>query len=208
MKLIAIYLLLHISVTKMHAQPVLYNTDLNKPDSNILFIGKNRLKLATQLDFKTLKITSKKSKVIVDDNYIIVTPYNLGIDTISILKGNKLIVSKIYHIQKRTFPLAQLAFSIDSIISIEKILSNPILNLVSLYRIKSDIVNYTCTVTKKSENIKPYNFGEINGFWLTQDIIEIIKTLKSGDSIKFNNIKVLGADTRGLILKPLCVIIK
>ena len=201
------FFLLIIAKTSF-AQTLLYNTDLLKPDSNILFFAKNHLRLSKKLNLKTVKIITKNSTVTIEDDYLVITPTSLGVDTISIWKGTKLIVSKIYTIQKHSFPFAQIAYSKDSITTIEKILRKPRLNLVSLYNIKSDIVAYTCTIIKRNENDKTFTFKEVNGYMLTQDIIYIIKTLKPGDIIRFNDIKVLGTDTRGLILSPLNITIQ
>jgi hypothetical protein len=208
MKYTTISFFLLIITISSSAQVLLYNTDLSKPDSNILFFAKNHLKLSIKLDLKSLEIRTQKSRVTIEDDYLVITPTSLGTDTINILKANKLIVSKIYTIQKYLFPFAQLAYSKDSIITIKKILLNPRLNLVCLHNIKSNIVAYTCIIIKKNESDKPYNFGIVNGFWLTQDIIYMIKTLKAGDIIKFDKIQVLGSDTRGLLLKPFSINIR
>ena len=208
MKRVSLVVLL-LSPTIIFAQLKFINRDLTTPEASILFYqSPNRLAINGQNDLNGLSFTSTKSEIKVKDNYIVVKPTKLGLDTICIFKNNKLLSTNIFKIN--TFnspPYAQLAFSKDSSISINKVLANPILSVKvnnSIYVLDYQVTEYEMLVLKKNneklqftETIKAYSIPE-----------EILKKLSVGDKLQINQIKIVNPEGDIKFLEPITIIIR
>ncbi len=201
--------LLCVFPTILFAQLKFINRDLTTPDASILFYqSTNRLAIIGQNDLKGFSFISTSSNIKVKDNYIVVKPTKLGLDTICIFKNNNLLSTNIFTIN--TFnspPYAQLAFSKDSSISINKVLANPILSIKvnnSIYVLDYQVTEYEMLVLKK--NNEKLQFTEtIKGYRIPE---EILKKLSVGDKLQINQVKIVNPEGDIKFLEPITIIIR
>lgn len=191
------------------AQLKLFNKNLLNPDSNILFLLDNYLELSDTSNFSAVKIASSNSNVYRIGKSFCIHPKSLANDTIKVYRNNRLVLSKSYTIQKSNDYKVQLAFINDTIMSVNSILSNPLLSLKyidGIQKMDFQIESYKCILEIKGEqNIK---FGEIGGAYLTQDLLSFIKKMKAGDKIIFNDITAGCPNSRRRLLSQFRVTIK
>jgi len=141
------------------------------------------------LDSYTFKAT--KSKISKIGSIIRVIPEKLGVDTIKVFKNKKLISTNLFTVSKCDFnPIGNLSFVSDSLISINQILSNPYLVITNSqceYNFRFVIYNFRLNVERKNNGpiISTYSSIRI----LTDEMISIIKQLKPGDRILFDEVK-------------------
>lgn len=181
----------------------LYNESLTSKDSAVVYIGiTNHLKIDGQQDLSKFKFTSTNSEITIDNNSISLQSGRRGLDTIRIYSNKKLVSTNIFRVDRINNPVAQLAFTLDSVISLNRILANPYLTVKipnCLYEIKYNIFSFQCSLQKAGRSNFTY-MGFVNGNKLTDDILKLIQKLLPGDKIVFDEIKVAcgSGDTRKL----------
>ncbi|TDH26908.1 hypothetical protein EXU57_08870 [Segetibacter sp. 3557_3] len=171
----------------------LINIDLTNPDTSLLYgRTENRLTLVGQNNWTGIRVTSsKKSQIDIQKNsFISILPaINEGVDTLRLFKGSKLLLSRGYRIVKLSDPIAQLAFTSDTIITKNRILANPFVTSKfpnSLYNNKIVVKSFECLVIKRNGEKKVFS---ATGNKLSEGMINAIKNLSSLDELVFDNIK-------------------
>ena len=202
MKQLILFSLIFIHITGK-CQLKVYNESITNKDSAVVYIGiTNYLKIDGQQDLSKLKVTSTNSEIAIVDNYISLQPFSRGVDTIRVYSDKKLLSSTTFRIERINNPVAQLAFTLDSVISLNRILANPYLTVKipnCLYEIKYNISSFQCSLQKAGRS--NFNYMDfVNGNKLTDDILKLIQKFLPGDKIVFDEIKVAcgSGDTRKL----------
>ncbi|WP_165958086.1 GldM family protein [Segetibacter sp. 3557_3] len=166
---------------------------MTNPDTSLLYgRTENRLTLVGQNNWTGIRVTSsKKSQIDIQKNsFISILPaINEGVDTLRLFKGSKLLLSRGYRIVKLSDPIAQLAFTSDTIITKNRILANPFVTSKfpnSLYNNKIVVKSFECLVIKRNGEKKVFS---ATGNKLSEGMINAIKNLSSLDELVFDNIK-------------------
>ena len=174
-------------------QPKLINRDLTNSDTSLLYAGtENHLTFTGLNDLSGIRIrSSNKSHVSVQANDILIRPAtSTEFDTLSIFKGKKLLLTKAYKIERLSYPIAQLAFTSDTTISLNRILANPFITTKipnTLYKPDIRIQHFDCHLyTKKVA----HRIFSTTGNKLSEEMIAAIKRTSSKDEIIFENIVV------------------
>lgn len=190
MKNFAFLVLFCLSTAFAVAQLKLTNNSLVTPDDNILYAGiENQLRVQGQ-EF-TRVLSSANSQITMRPGEFIVVPTAMaGLDTIQVYLDKKLLIAKVYAIEKINDPVALLAFSTDTVMPAGRILVNPYLSVSSpgsKYKNELKVASFECSL--KRLNGQSFSF-EVNGNKLPDDMLALVKKLNSGDSIHFTTIYV------------------
>lgn len=175
----------------MFGQFKFINMDLVYPDTSLLYSSlENHLTISGQKNLQGFQITSsKKTRITVNVDHVIAEPTtNEEFETLTVSKGNKVIFAQGFKIIKLNNYIAQLAFTFDSVLSKNKILSNPFITAKfpnSLYKLKVGIKSFGCSIYRKNGE-KLFYFT--TGNKLSEQMITSIMKLSSKDEIVFDNI--------------------
>ena len=177
------------------SQIKIVNQDLLNTDAAIVYKGiPNHLKIEGILDINQMKITTTNSTFKTEKNVLTVDESKIGFDTIRIYSNKKLIFTSIFRVDKINNPVAQLAFTLDSVISLNRILANPYLSVKIpgyLSEINFGIVAFQCSLQKA--NSSNYIFSDdVSGNKLTKNMLDLIQKMVTGDKIIFDEIKAFG----------------
>jgi hypothetical protein len=171
----------------------LINLDLTNKDTNLLYSGiENRIALIGNTNKIGIRMSSsQKMRISNEKDYFVILPATKERDdTLRVFKGSKLLYYRVFNIVKLNDPIAQVAFTTDTVISINKLIANPFINSRipnSLYELSFIIKSFQCTVLKSTGERKVF-FTLGNRF--SEETLEAIKKLKSSDELIFENIIV------------------
>ncbi|TDH17816.1 hypothetical protein EXU57_24825 [Segetibacter sp. 3557_3] len=191
MKSILLGIMCYLPVVVL-GQLQLINRDLTNPDMSLLYSGiENHLTIVGQNDFSGFRLTSAtKSDITIKAETIVIIPItNAGLDTLSLFKGKKLLLTKVFKVTRLSDPIAQLAFTSDTVISVNKILANPFLTAIfpnSIYKTDIVIKFFECYIYKKNGERNVFSTA---GNRLSEEMLTAIKNLSSRDELVFNDIK-------------------
>ncbi len=179
------------------------NESITSKDSAVVYIGiKNILKVEGVQDISKWKVTATSAEISIDNNTIMFWESRVGYDTFRVYNNKKLISTNVFRIDKLNNPVAQLAYTFDTIISLNRILANPYLSVKipgSLYDFHAGVISFQCSLMKAHS--KSYLFTDFtSGNKLTNDMLINIRKLLPGDKIILDEIKAVsaGGDTRKL----------
>ncbi len=181
----------------------LFNESLTSKDSAVVYIGiTNHLKIDGQQDLSKFKFTSTNSEISIVGNYISLQSDRRGVDTIRIYSNKKLVSTNIIRVDRINNPVAQFAFTADTVIAQNRILANPVLSVNypnALLNLNIRVIGFQCSIQKANGGRFIYS-DELHGNRLTNSILKLIPTLSSGDKLVFDDIKAIANenDTRKL----------
>ncbi|ANE51961.1 GldM family protein [Flavisolibacter tropicus] len=196
-------------------QIMLRSLNVNHPDSNIVFIGiDNYLELKTTDTKKDLRLYAPKASVFKLSN----TKYVIHVSTI----GNtlfevydysksprELLLSKTFTSRVIPDPEARIGYTKDSTLTIAEILANPQLHVVypnSGYTNSSVIMRFKLTIIYTDLASRAFNITD--GNQLTDQQMNAIKELSSGDKLVFEDLAVTCPGCRSYKLWPYSITIK
>ena len=187
------------------------NESITSKDSAVVYIGiKNILKVEGVQDISKWKVTATSAEISIANNTILLEESHVGFDTLRIYNNKKLLSTNVFRVDRINYPVAQLAFTFDTIINLNRILANPYLSVKipgCLYDFQAYISSFQCSLQKRNSN--NYFFTDnANGNALTGDILKNIKKLLSGDKIILDEIKVACASGDTRKLPPVTITIK
>lgn len=183
---------------------------LTNIDANVLYIGVDNVLKVEGFDNLPVKLVSQKGAVKqINGNEFIVHVSSLGADTLTVFKNGKEIFYKPFEISRIVDPVVRIGKSISDVATVAEILSDPGLNvfLPNCYYINPFKVSgfSGSFITRNGRSIQTFN-SATNKFLKEQ--LNIIKTLKSGDKILFDQILVIGLDSNRRMLPNLSVSIQ
>ncbi len=188
---------------ELNAQIDLKNLKLTDSNLNILYRGIENRILVTGLEFDTtLKLISTNSFVIKEkinfdnNNYFYLSQSSLKDDTLKLYKGNKLLLTKVYKVERRGYPKIQFGNTSDTFLSVKQILINPKLNVVipnSYYKHGGFITSFELKLLDSENNIIKQFVMKERGE-LAKNLISCMKKLSVGDKLEFTNIKAVSSD--------------
>ena len=193
----------------MSGQVKFQNLSLQNPDSNIIYIGlDNKIKINGIKSFSNTKLVAIGMLISSSKNgNAILRATTVGISRLTLYDGHKLIATKQYHVKRIPEPLVGLASFRDTTLTISQIMENR--KLISILpnciaQLNFAVLGFSNTIVSKNETL--YSNLKSKRDSLSEELIQIIMNLKSGDRIIFENIHVQGPDdTR---IPPFYIIIK
>ncbi len=191
------------------AQLKLLNKSLTTPDSSIIYYyWDNYLRLNQQLDLHKLRVVASHSKIKIEDSSIICEPQSLVADTIKIFQGKKLLLTQVFKVNKTTDPVAKLANTFDTVLTVNRILANPYISFGMpncYYRPPLYVQSYECVIIK----LNGEQFADNNsGNKLTNFLIPKIEHLQKGDKIYLKRVIIGGGGFSFIKLAPVNITIK
>jgi hypothetical protein len=199
----------------LSAQPVLKNLSLNNPALDILYIGvENDLIIEGVSDKKNLEVVVGEKICEESNGRYYAMLHTPGTVKVSVYRKGKnarqLLISKEFRSVVLSYPRARLSAATDSILSIAFITANP--QLETFYpgsEFKSDcfVHSFRLTITDRNgEELLEQTTGQ--GTRLTKDMIAVIRKLKPGNKLFFDEIRVFCGNGRGQKFEPFTVYIK
>ena len=132
----------------------------------------------------------------ISDNEFIVHVSSLGMDTITVLKNGKEIFNKVFEVSRITDPVARIGKSKSNGATVAEILIDPSLNVFlpnCYYFNPFTVSSFSGTfITQNGDSLTTFN-SATNKF--SNDQMNIIETLKSGDKIYIDKIVVGGPNS-------------
>jgi hypothetical protein len=119
--------------------------------------------------------------------------------TVRVFRMNKQVLLRKFSCRVLPGPVTTIGGFLDSVFSKNKILSNPVLQVIqpgSLYQMHFQIIafNLICSDGSESESAGSGQFS--------QEQLSIIKSAESGSHLIFDNIRCIGPDSRSIKLVP------
>jgi hypothetical protein len=172
-----------------NAQVQLLNTSLARPDSSILFLGlENELTISGINWSNNIKCTSTKCAIDIETGFIIVTPHQLGSDTLRIFNAKSKLFEKVFRIDTLPNPTMLIAGSADTFLHKDALLAVPNIAIVyttCLFKSKARATEFEMTIVKKDKSIYHIYNG---GYLFNQEALSKIQLLKRGDKVVFDSI--------------------
>ncbi|MEI6489502.1 MAG: GldM family protein [Bacteroidota bacterium] len=173
------------------------NYSLQKPDTNILYIG-----IENKIHVSGLKNISQ-AKILLNGRYyneekdglFYVHSSSSGPGEIQVILSSKIVTSKIFYSKRITEPIALLGNFRDTSLSKNEIVNIDILRVVMpncILELKLPVINYQITFVSKNKDLNISN--KIIGSKIPASLKVLINKLESGDKIKFENIRIGGPD--------------
>jgi hypothetical protein len=193
----------------LFAQVKITNQTSAKPEAEILFYqAENHLMIGDLKDLSGMKVTAANSEVRINKDHIIIVPKKVGTETYQIYKSGRLISTNSFQVIKIGDPVAQLAFTRDTIISLNRILANPYVTITvpgSLYKFAAEITSFECVITTTGNEKKQFrNVGQK----LNDDLLSFLKKVSPGTRLDFDNIKCMSAGGDIKSLPSFSIIVK
>ncbi len=184
--IILAFVFLHV-----HAQVIIRNMSLVKPDSNILIQYQDNMIKVSGTNQKT-HIISKNGLTIstYDSNTFIIKPKTLKPDILMVYAGKELLLKKIFTIDTIPDPIIQLGYIMHDTATIQEIIANKL--LIAMY--KGSLLNDPIQVLRFSTTFIGPNkdmlniFIPIQGNKLSMEQVAIIKQLEKNSKILFDDI--------------------
>lgn len=203
----ALYFLISFFVClKANAQIETYQLSLKDSTKNILYIG-----VPNQIEIKHLPVDAnmilKNGEIRSDGGLFTFYEQKTGPDSLIIKKGGKTIYRKEFEGEYVCDPRSRLCGLSDSTGYPAQIMACADLIVFSscAYKMRLRVLEFTVTLFKKRIEDYPQ---QVRGSHLPVSVLNEIKTMKRGDKILFQDIKVGGPDCRLRILPDYTVYIK
>ncbi len=207
---VPIVMILLFGYERASSQITIRNMSLVKPDTNVLF---------KQIDNKIKVLgTSQKVRIVsqngsgissYDSNTFVIIPKTLTPDTLTLYDGQTLLLKKIFTIDT----LPELSVCLGNIqgdtATISEVMANKALTAAfrgSLYYSPIRIISFTSLFTGPASDLLDYMIT-IQGNMLSKEQEAIIKQLKKGSTIYFDNILAVSADSKTRRLSPFTITI-
>ncbi|MCG2614312.1 hypothetical protein LZZ85_08460 [Terrimonas sp. NA20] len=197
------------------AQPELKNLSLTDPAMDIIYIGVvNDLAVEGVSERQNMEVVvgGKDAEGSNGRYYAMVhTPGTVKVDVYRKVQGDRrLLTSKVFRSVLLSRPKARLMAAADSNLSVGVIIANPQLETFypgSQFKSDCDISSFMLKITDSNgEELLEQTGGEENR--LTEKMITLIRKLKPGDKLFFDEIRVFCRDGRGQKFEPFTVYIK
>lgn len=191
---------------RANAQIETYQLSLKDSTKNILYIG-----VPNQIEIKHLpvdaKMILKNGEIHSDGSLFTFYEQKTGQDTLVIKKGGKIIYRKAFEGRYVCDPNSRLCGLQDSISYPDQIMACTDLIVFDscAYKMRMHVLEFTVGLFKKGADGYPQ---QVEGARLPISVLNEIKTMKRGDKILFQDIKVGGPDCRLRILPDYTVYIK
>jgi GldM C-terminal domain len=173
------------------------NHSLQKPDTNILYIGiENKIHLNGLKNVSQAKILLNGRYYTADKNGLFyVLSSGSGSGLLQVFLKSKIIASKTFYSNRIPEPIALLGNFRDTSLSKNEIVNYDLVRVIlpnCLLAYKLPVINYQITFVSKNRQLNISN--KIIGSKIPADLIELIKKLESEDKIIFEDLKVGGPD--------------
>ncbi|UPT68431.1 MAG: hypothetical protein M0D57_07295 [Sphingobacteriales bacterium JAD_PAG50586_3] len=203
-------LLLLVLSLQIHAQISITNQSLTKPDVAHLYLGvTNKIVVSGVASQYTL--TSSAGSTINKDTanqFLVSIKFNNAYDTLKIVAKGKVLYQKVFLLKRIYNVIATIGNIKTQQASKAEILLQPFLILSfndALYKMPMRITGFT--FMSKSGNTTTPEL-KANGPQLTPDMIDCIKSLKSGAVIYFDNIVAIAPDSPGRSVRSIQLTIR
>jgi hypothetical protein len=204
------YLLLHILLftsLQTYSQIAIKNISIVKPEVNILYQHvDNRLKISGTNTKVNLISKNGFDVSHQDSNTFVIIPKTLKPDTLLVYSGKKLLLTKVFSIDTVSLPKIQLGNIQNDTASVSEILANRGLRSVMkgcLYNFSLRILGFSMTfIGNLTTRVK------IIGNMISKDQETMIRSLRKGDKILFDDIAVVSANSRVRELPPFTIVVK
>lgn len=196
----------------LSAQVRIVNLSLKHADSALLYVGvSNLIEISGLNNYMNLELRSNSCKVgkRENDKFEIIVLDKQQFDTLLVFQNNKLLFTKNFKIEKIPEFKPQLGFIKDYSATISQILMNSKLYLVLPncdYQHSMRITSFEFSVLNP-QNILISNFGYTYGNELTFLQLDLIRKLKNGSKLVFENIKATCPNCIGRVLGKFIVTI-
>ncbi len=197
LKLIIVLVIIAFSVKENYAQYSFENRNLIDQQYQLVYAGcKNEIIISGLSDIHHAYLTSSASAVtqLNDSTYRLKPRYRSHMDTLRLFINDEFVQKELFLVMHPPVSSVRLGNIDSERVSIDTILNNSNLNLIteSLYKDYEVIKSFQIIIMNAAgEKIK--TFPITNGISLTKEHLEIIKTLKKGDQIEIGDIKVRSA---------------
>ncbi|MEQ1734336.1 MAG: hypothetical protein ABL940_11735, partial [Bacteroidia bacterium] len=118
-----------------------------------------------------------------------------GIDTLRLYKKSKLILEKIYTVDRFGDLKIELGTIKDTTATVAEILANPVLNADipnCYYNFGIRVISFEMSFITDNNGVAKITLDPTAGNELHDELIEVIKILNKGDKLFFDNIKIRG----------------
>jgi hypothetical protein len=181
------------------AQEQMKNESLIDPNLNIVYIGvQNDIVITGVRNFKHLTLTSSsgsENKSYPRKGRFRMSYQKAGIDTLRLYKKSKLILEKIYTVDRFGDLKIELGTIKDTTATVAEILANPVLNVVipnCYYNFGIRVIAFEMSFITDNNGVAKITLDPTVGNELHDELIEVIKILNKGDKLFFDNIKIIG----------------
>ena len=174
----------------LFAQVSIRNTSLIKPDTNLLYIGHEQMFSITGAPKNAvLKHSQSQYAFKQNGNEYAVVPTGIGFDTLQIVDGKKVIFEKAYALLPLQMPKIYVSNSTDTILSKDRLLMIPSLTIQAVgcqFDFKTIVRRYAVTIFRNEIALDSF---ELTSSDFSQQLIQVLKKLKPGDKVHFENIR-------------------
>ncbi len=191
-----------ICCSTANGQVKIQNTSLISPDTNLVYVGVDNILQITgtkNLDRLKISINDTEQKFKKNGLFVLRSASEASTFKIKLSSRSKILVEKVFNSRKILNPKIGLgARSLaDTTLSIQEILANNKLLIHipdCLYHFYMQVVRFDLTIYSGNKII---NSISVKGNRLSHVELDLLKNLKSGDKIAFENIRATGPeDTR------------
>jgi GldM C-terminal domain len=184
-----------------HGQVNIINQSLTDSSLNFLYIGvDNRIRVTGLTDNYRIAISGGGGSIIKTEKNQYVVHVNSVTDLceLTLLKGTKSIFRKPYKVRTISTPITTVGGLKDTAIRVSLILTNPFISIVApgcYFRLNYRVTSFEATFIQDADSTGTTTINNDNIF--SPEQIKIIKTLKPGDNIYFDNIRAIVPGNRG-----------
>lgn len=187
--MIRLSIIFSFCITVTTAQTSIKNISLTRPDTNLLYIGMRNVLSISGVDLKRCEVTATNSKIDTTGGIISIIPqYEEKYDTLTVISKNKVLIKKNYIILKLPNIDFKISNSRDSVIIKEVLISFPYMSAFLPYCLFKHSYRITSFDLKIQRTNQREIFYKAISNKYTREMIDEIKSLKSGDKLFFNNI--------------------
>ncbi|MBN8667252.1 MAG: hypothetical protein J0M30_07065 [Chitinophagales bacterium] len=187
-----LYILFSLQISLL-AQPKFFNLSSQDPNDKELYIGvENYIGLQTSTYFvKNVRFSiSHGTLTKVGPNKYLINVAAEKPDTLKLYEDDSLVHSETYQVKKVPYPIAQLANTKDTLLTVKQILANPIISVYlpdCKYKHQFQVLSFRTRFSKSNMNLLA-SFDLSIGSYLPDKQIKTVKSLKTNDKIQFYDI--------------------
>lgn len=208
---IVITCFLIVSSSFSFGQISIINLSLTDSSLDIAYVGVDNhiaLKGVNRLSTLIISVTNGTIEKYASNEYLF-RMQNTDTSVFSVKQNGKVIASKTFKGSTLPSPVAGLGNLKDSVVTMKQIELNPFLAIIlpnCFYRNNSTILGFSAAFFNHETNDSLFTSADRNK--LSPQQLKIIKELKSGDTIYFDNIRYVWPDSRTVKASPFRIYIK
>jgi GldM C-terminal domain len=187
-----------------HGQINIINLSLTDSSLSFLYMWvDNRISVTGSADNYSLAISGGGGTIqkAGKNQYIVRVTSVTDLCELTLLKGTKSIFQKPYKVRTISNPIATGGGLNDTTVRVGVLLANPFISVVApgcYFRLNYRVMSFRATLMQDTDSTITINNGNI----FSTEQIRMIKMLKPGDKIYFDNIRATGPDSRIGTLPP------